>query len=316
MLRRPMLLMLAALAVVAIGATPVRAAAVFPPAIRIGLEPPPGMTVSTHFAGFEDAGGKTTIKILDLPLSMYDQLEKTLFAETSAGAGVTVDKRESFPFQDGIGFLITFHVVKDGTTTRKWVMLASSMSPAVPNLTALIEVEVPQAAAATYTDAVVRAALASVTFRPPPIDEQMKMLPFKLDALAGFRVMQVMPNGVAILTDGPTNDLTRQPYMIVAVGASAPVEPGDRENFSRRLLASAPLRDLRVTSSEAMRINNLPGYEIRAQAVGVRNDPLTLVQWVRFGSGGFLRVIGVSAKSDWDKLFPRFREVRDGIGQR
>ncbi|MGB7257977.1 MAG: hypothetical protein WBD48_07865 [Pseudolabrys sp.] len=316
MLRRPMLLVLAALTAVAIGAPLARAAAVFPPAIRIGLEPPSGMIVSTHFAGFEDADRKATIKILDLPASMYEELEKTVFATTNAGAGVTVDKRESFPFQDGIGFLITFHVEKDGVLTRKWVMLANSMSPSVPNLTMLIEVEVPAAASTTYTDAVIRAALTSVTFRPPPIDEQMRMLPFKLDTLAGFRVMQVMPNGVAILTDGPSSDLTQQPYMIVAVGPSAPVEPGERETFSRRLLASAPLRDLRVTSSESMRINNLPGYEIRAQALGMRNDPLSLVQWVRFGSGGFLRVVGVGRRDDWDKLFPRFREVRDGVGQR
>jgi hypothetical protein len=38
-----------------------------------------------------------------------------------------------------------------------------------------------------------------------------------------------------------------------------------------------------------------------------------LVQWLRFGGGAFLRVIGVVHKEDWDQWFPRFREVRDSV---
>ena len=59
----------------------------------------------------------------------------------------------------------------------------------------LINVEVPEAALAVYSDAVIRKALASVTFRPMPIQEQLGLLPFKLNQLAGFRVVKVMPVG-------------------------------------------------------------------------------------------------------------------------
>ena len=38
-----------------------------------------------------------------------------------------------------------------------------------------------------------------------------------------------------------------------------------------------------------------------------------VAQWLRFGGGGFLRVVGVGRKDDWDALFTRFRAVRDGI---
>ncbi len=65
-----------------------------------------------------------------------------------------------------------------------------------------------------------------------------------------------------------------------------------------------------------MRIGGLPGYEIRAQAKGLNGEPLSLVQWVRFGGGGFLRIVGVGRKDDWDALFTRFRAVRDGIEPR
>ena len=89
----------------------------------------------------------------------------------------------------------------------------------------LINVDVPEAARAVYSDAVIRKALASVTFRPTPIQEQLGMLPFKLNELAGFRVMQAMPRGGVILTDGPTDDINKQPYIIVSVGPGAPSEP-------------------------------------------------------------------------------------------
>ncbi len=180
----------------------------------------------------------------------------------------------------------------------------------------LIIVEVPDATLAVYSDAVIRQALASVTFRPMPIQEQLGLLPFKLNQLAGFRVVKVLAAGGVILTDGPSDDIRKQPYVIVSIGRGAPEQPDDRARFARDLLSSAPLRDLSVQSAEAMRIGGLPGYEIRAQAKGLNDEPLSLVQWVRFGGGGFLRIVGVGRKDDWDALFTRFRAVRDGIDPR
>jgi hypothetical protein len=62
-----------------------------------------------------------------------------------------------------------------------------------------------------------------------------------------------------------------------------------------------------------MRIEGQPGYEVRATAKGYDGKPLALVQWLRFGRGGFVRVIGAVHQENWDQLFPRFRAVRDGI---
>ncbi len=143
----------------------------------------------------------------------------------------------------------------------------------------------------------------------------MKLLPFKLDAMADFRVIQVMPAGV-VLVDGPENDLRNHGYMVVEVGQGSPSEPDARARFARDILNAAPVRDLAITSAEPMRIGNLPGFEIRAQAKQPDGAPIALVQWVRFGSGGFMRIVGVAPKDDWDRLFTRFRAVRDGVDQR
>ena len=127
-----------------------------------------------------------------------------------------------------------------------------------------------RAALAVYSDAVVRKALASVTFRPTPIQEQLGMLPFKLGQLAGFRVMKVLPAGGVILTEGPTDDISKQPYVIVSIGRGAPEQPDDRARFARDMLSSAPLRDIRVQSADAMRIGG--AARLRDQGAGARDS--------------------------------------------
>jgi hypothetical protein len=281
---------------------------VFPPGLRIGLEPQAGLVLSKRFPGFEDADHQVAIAILDLPGPAYDDIERSVFGkEQESLAGV---QRESFPFASGIGFLISGQSTVNGVVLHKWFLLASAYGK---NLTTLINVEVPDAARAIYTDAVVRKALASVSFRPPPIAEQLGQLPFKFNEMAGFRVMQVIPGGGVILTDGPADDIARQAFMMVSIGPGGPSEPGERANFAREILSAAPLRDIAVTTADNMRIGGSQGLEIRAQARGLDGTPVAVVQWVRFGSGGFLRMIGVSRPDAWNEMFTRFRAVRDGI---
>lgn len=309
MLRRTIILLLA---VWAISATQFASAEpMFPPGLRIGLEPQGDLTLSRRFQGFEDPGHKSAITILDLPARAYEEIERSAFAKGQTGLADM--KRESFPFASGVGILVSGHVQDKGVTLHKWFLLATATGGPVTDLATLINVEVPEAALSVYSDAVVRKMLASVTFRPTPIQEQLGLLPFRLTEMAGFRVMQVLPAGGVFLTDGPTDDISKQPYVLVSVGSGSADQPSDRARFANELLSSAPLREIAVTLGEPMRISGQQGYELRAQAKGLNGEPVTVVQWVRFGSGGFLRMVGVGNKDGWDALFTRFRAIRDGI---
>ena len=285
----------------------------FPPGLRVGLEPPGDMGLSSRFPGFEDTGRNAVMTILDLPASAYRELETAAFNKTQPG--LQDAKRESFPFASGIGFLITSTGRQNDVTVHRWSLLAMAVG-SVQNLTVLINVEVPESALSIYSDAVIRKALASVTFRPAPIQEQLSLMPFKFRELAGFQVMQVSPTGSVILSEEKSDGNEPQPFMIVSIERNGPAEPADRALFARDLLANAPVRELTLQSAEPMRISGAPGHEIRAQAKGPRGDAVSLVQWLRFGTGGFLRIIGVSPVDKWDQSFGRFRTVRDGIDAR
>jgi hypothetical protein len=291
------------------------AAPVFPPGSRIGLEPPGDLKLSRKFLGFEDSARNVAITILDLPEPAYQALEKSAFTKMSKG--LTVEKRELFPFRGGIGYLITGHEEVKGTELRSWYLLANVSNSKIGHIAALIAMRMPDGPSRVYPDKIVRAALATVSFRTPPLAELLRLLPFKTNKMAGFRVLRIAPQGVLVLIDGPSNDLAKRPYMIVQIGRGAPGAPDLRPNFARDLLMRSPLSALAITSGEAMRINGGQGYELRAKAEGAGGAPLALVQWLRFGSGSsFLRVIGVVDKDRWDEMFPRFRAVRDGIDAR
>ena len=58
------------------------------------------------------------------------------------------------------------------------------------------------------------------------------------------------------------------------------------------------------------------GIDVEHLKHALGGNEVALVQWLRFGGSGFLRIIGVGAKDDWDALFTRFRAVRDGIEAR
>jgi len=311
MLHRLIILLVAALTVLIALNAAFADEPVFPKGSRIGLAPPGDLKPSTQFIGFEDPDRKVTIGILQLPLAAYEGLERSAFAQNQVG--LTEVKRESFAFQSGFGFLITGKGEEKGVKVRKWFLVASAVNSQSTDFTTLIKVEVPDTASAIYSDTVIRKVLESVTFRVPPINEQLSMLPFKLKDLAGFRVMRVVLNDGVILIEGPSQDMIKNPYMIVSIGRGGPENPDDRARLARELLTSAPLRDIAVTLAEPIRIDGRPGYEVRATAMGFDGQPLALVQWLRFGGGGFLRVIGAVHKDNWDQLFPRFRQVRDSI---
>ena len=53
------------------------------------------------------------------------------------------------------------------------------------------------------------------------------------------------------------------------------------------------------------------------RASGKAATPVSVVQWLRFGSGNStLRIIASAPRSEWETAFPRFRAVRDGIKPR
>jgi hypothetical protein len=319
-LRLPMLALCAALVLLPAtrGAMAQSTDVLYPAGSRLGLVPPPGMALSSTFPGFEDARNNVFIRLVPMPERAYSDIEKSMTNEAMKKQGMTVEKREKITLPGGSkGLLVVVRQQANDIRFRKWLLIAP-----ISDITGLISFEIRDEARGAYPEQVIRAALTSATVRPTvPTDEQLTLVPFRVGDFAGLRVVRVLPGVALQLTDGPKDqfEATEQPHLVISIAPGGPPDARDRDSFARIALSNGlpPFKDVRITGSEPMRIGGQQGYEMRAEAKDPRTGAdVEIVQWLRFGSGAFLRVVGFAPKEGWTQSFARFRTIRDAIEPR
>ncbi len=286
---------------------------VFPPGIRVGMVPLVGLVRAKTFVGFETEDGSVKVLVAELPAQAYVEVMNAFKANPAGTGGV---KPESLETSAGIAYY-TVENAKNGTTpVRRYSMILQG-----DTFAGYVAVQVPENASKIYTDDAIRQMFASATIRKEvPLDEKLGLLPFKVSELGNFKnVRTLAPGGAVILADGDeTTGFEAAPFMVIGLMASAPNQPEDRGRYAEQAATSIPgVHSWRITMSEPVRIDGMPGYETRLDATsGKDNTPVTVVQWVRFGGPTSLRIIGSAPRDQWTSAFPRFRAVRDGIDQR
>jgi hypothetical protein len=311
---------LAAALALMILAVPARAEdPIFPAGSRIGLVPPAGMVASTTFDGFADPGKDAAILITVLPAAAFAQMEKTLDLDTLKRQGVSLEKREPIQLSFGKGFLLIGRQTAEKTRYKKWLLVA-----AASDLTALVTVQVPEQESKAYPDTAVRAALATLSVRAKvPEAEELGLLPFAVGDLAGFQVEDVLRGRALMLRDtSDAKDSAKDTggggidaRMLIAALPGGPSEPDGRGNFARLTFAEiGGIREVNVTLSEPLRIGGQSGYQTMAEAKDARTGTdVRVIQWLRFGGGGYLQMVGIARADSWTSVFARLRTVRDSV---
>jgi hypothetical protein len=319
---------------------PARAAdPVFPTGSPLGIVPPAGMIQSHNFAGFEDPQKNAAILFTTMPAQAYDALDKSMVPEAMNKSGIEIEKREPIQFSFGKGFLLTGKQTTGKARYRKWLVVTTA-----GKVTALVTVQVPDQDAG-YTDKAMRDALATLAMRDNiPEAEQLSLVPFTVGDLAGFHVDEVLPGRALMLVDraaggdaagagsaadranGPGSDQSKDTskdaptliplnarMFIAAMPGS--VETGDRSNVARTMFQQiVGIKDVRIQDAEPLRIGNQFGFETLAKAKDAQNDTdVMVVQWLRFGTAGFLQMVGIVRADAWPTEFNRLRTVRDSI---
>jgi hypothetical protein len=286
---------------------------VFAPGARVGLVPLVGLAKSKSFVGFETDDHGVKVLMADLPVEAYGEVANAFKANPGGTGGV---KPESIETAAGVAYY-TVENAKDGATNvRRYSMILPGQA-----FSGYVAVQVPENAAKIYTDEAVRQMFASAVIRNEvPVDEQIGTMPFSMNELSNFKNVRTLAPGAAIVLSDSDEKAGFEiaPFMIIGLIGSAPTTPDDRGRFSQQIATTIPgVRDARITMSEPVRIDGQAGYETRIDAVsGKDNTPVTVVQWLRFGSQTSLRIIGSSPRDQWPNAFTRFRAVRDGIQPR
>jgi hypothetical protein len=287
---------------------------VFAPGSRVGLTPLVGLVPAKTFIGFETEDHGVRVLVAELPAAAYGEVAKALKADPAGPPGI---KPSTIETPAGTAYYTTENAMNGAVSVRRYSMIVQG-----DKFSGYVAVEVPQNASKIYTDDAVRQMFASAVVRKEvPIAETLGLLPFKISDLADFKNVHTLPVGAAVIladNDDEATGFEHSPFMIIGLIGSTPSQPEDRDRFAQELARAIPgLREAKLTMSEPIRIDSSPGYETRLDAVnGKDNVPVTVVQWLRFGSPAVMRIIGIAPRDQWEKSFPRFRVVRDGIQQR
>ena len=308
-----------AMLALAIQAVPARAEdAIFPPGSRVGLVPPPGMVVSKTFDGFADPAKDAAILITVLPADAFAKIEKVLESDALKKQGVTVDKREPMQLGFGKGILLIGRQVADKAHFKKWLLVA-----AASDLTAMVTVQVPDPDD-VYSDRALRTALATLAVRAKvPEDEELSLLPFSVGDLARFHVDDVLRGRALMLRDtaaatDPGKETPPHGFearMMIAAVPGSPPEPDQRADFARLMFNEiGGIRQVRITMSEPLRIGGQSGFQTMAEAQDARTGAeVRVIQWLRFGGGGYLQMVGIGGADGWTNVLSRLRTVRDSV---
>ena len=103
--------------------------------------------------------------------------------------------------------------------------------------------------------------------------------------------------------------------MLIAALPGGPIDPNDHANFAR--LAFNEIGGIQrhpVTLSEPLRIGGQSGFQTMADAKDARTGAdVRVVQWLRFGGGGFCRWLESAPTDRWTSVLARLRTVRDSV---
>jgi hypothetical protein len=303
-----------AFAVIALAITPALAAnPIFPVNSRVGLVPPAGFAPSAKFPGFENPELNAAILIVELPAEAFAELEKGFTNEALKARGMTVAAREALTVADGRGVFVAGPQESGGQKRYEAVMIATASG-----ITTVVSVQMLEATHATLTDAMLRDSLKTLAVRKEvPDAERLSVLPYKLGNLAGFRIIRSGRDGAAILTEGPNDavEAVTQPFMIIGIAPGQAPKPEERDTFARRIFSTAPgIKDVKIIRAEPLRMGRANGYEIVAEAKDLKSDvDVTTVQWLRFGSSGYMQMLGIARRTTWNDAFTKMRAIRDGI---
>lgn len=286
---------------------------IFPPGSRVGLTPLVGLIPAKTFTGFESEDHGVRVLVAELPPDAYGEVAKAFKTDSSSPPGV---KPATIETAAGTAYYTTETAMNGAVSVRRYSMIMPAEA-----FSGYIAVQVPENAGKIYTDQAVRQMFASAVVRKAvPVDEQLAQLPFKVTDLADFKNVRTLAVGAAlILADGEeASGFEGAPLMIIGLIGNSPAQPEDRDRFAQEIARTIPgIRGVRLTMSEPIRIESMPGFETRLDATtGKDNSPVTVVQWLRFGGPTVMRIIGIAPRDQWEKSFPRFRAVRDGIQTR
>jgi hypothetical protein len=278
------------------------------PEVGLAIPQPAGFTKATSFYGFEQAGTKSSVMLSKIPGS-FAAVTKGFDQSTLATRGIDLISKKPIEIDRQPGFLLNVSQSAYGQTFLKWIVVFGNERE-----TNVVTATFPIENTLKSSDNLKKVVLAVVRSNVPT--PTVSSLPFTVTAVEGLaRVTKIAAFGkaAAFTKDGnmPSAVVITDPLFIVAPSLGA-VPVGDRKSFARQRLSNYPQIEIeKVTTTNEISIDNLPGWEIIADARDLKTKAtLKIYQVVLFPkSGGYTLMVGMVGDRQAELYLPKFKAV-------
>lgn len=284
----------------------------------MSVDAPEGFAPATSFSGLQNVGVGASFLVATAPAEAKAQFGPVMAtlesaAQAMAPRGVTLSEKVEIAGSPALKALYKGAQVANGEAMEKWVGYYEAEQ------VVLVTYQGPQGALESEK---IAATFASIDFgTPATLEEKLAALPFVLGELGDMRVIDVISQSGVLLTLGEkdVDPEGMQPVLIVvmSLGENAGF-PEDLGAFSDSLLRRVERIEIDgdIRRAEAS-VAGLPGFRSEAAAMTVGDaTPLRVVQWMGFGDGRYVRVVGRSRADAWEGAAPNFETVVQGLAFR
>ncbi len=278
------------------------------PEVGLAIPQPLGFTKATSFYGFEQADTKSSVMLSKIP-GPFAAVTKGFDKSTLATRGIDLISKQPVKIDNQQGFLLKVSQSAYGQKFLKWILVFGNEQD-----TKIVSATFPIENAPKLSENLkqVILAVAPSTISAPTISS----LPFTVTAVEGLaRVTKIAAFGkaAAFTKDGnmPGAAVITDPLFIVAPSLGA-VPVGDRKSFARQRLSNYPQIEIeQVTATNEISIDNLPGWEIIADARDLKTKAtLKIYQVVLFPkSGGYTLMVGMVGDKQAELYLPKFKAI-------
>jgi len=285
-----------------------RAEALLVPGTTLAMEPPPGYSLSGGFSGFENLVTNSSITIMELPVTAYDQIAASMATTEAAtkalaSQGIEVTNRSSLTVGgEEVPFIEGLQPYQSSTIVKYFTILKGEK-------TVLVTFNIFDESVTTKEVAI--DALETIELRSAPsLEDQLKLLPYSVSNKAPFEAKHVIGGSSVIMPTFEGDDPTGlKPLIILSSGqpgiATSQLQPA-AESLFRTVRG---LQGVTITSSRSL---TLPGGKVFV--VEGKTSVKSAIQYLwPTGTTGYVRMLAVGASEQLDPLRSTISDIADSV---
>jgi hypothetical protein len=269
----------------------------------ISMEPPAGFTASSRFSGFEHGEVPASIMITEIP-GPFSEVGKILVPEQLAKQRMSLIEKSDVTVNGAKAILAYATQRYAAEDFLKWMLLVGDESK-----TRMIVATFPKEDEALFKEAM-KTSLLSATWSNAPVDPY-DGLNYKIEAAGSLKLAGRVSNMLMFTESGQTRIAGVDEALFVFGNSIADRDLSNLKAFAEaRIMQTARMTDVKITSSTPMRVAGLNAQEVIASAkdAGSETPMLIYLTLVADGKTYYIAQGMVSAKRA-DAVLPNFRKT-------